>query len=675
MDLKSYYDEMRYLIDKLDKYDAAYEEGHPLVSDAEYDELYFKLARYENMTNFAYPDSPTQRIKFNIVSKLEKIEHNHPMLSLAKTKEIDDIVKFYHGQSLIFMPKLDGLTCSLTYEDGKLIMAETRGNGQIGENVLHNAQVIPSIPRKIPYKGKVSIDGEVICLKNVFKQFESEYKNPRNFAAGSIRLLDSNECMKRRLTFVPWDVPMCGIEFDTLSDKLHWLQKQTFKTVPMITVPALDIYMKFIRTKFGTDKDEKYAIQYIFDQVLEAADEASYPIDGIVIKYNNVKYYESLGNTDHHFKGGIAYKMYDETYPTRLRYIHWTMGRTGVLTPVAVFDPIEIDGSVVERASLHNVSVMRETLGSCAYVGEPLEIYKANMIIPQVAKAGPKYDYGYVISHGGVSANDCPERCPVCGSGDISIHDNDGVKVLMCDNPSCEGKLINKIDHYCSKKGLDIKGLSDTTIEKLMNYGWIDKISDIYKLKNHRIEWILKPGFGEKSVDNILTSIENSRKVALDSFISSLGIPLIGENVAKELVKYVDSYDDFREKVKNHYNFSKLDTFGESKTESLWNFDYEDADYIVSNFITFLEKPKVEQNDSLKNITIVITGKLKKYKNRAALEDAIRAAGGKISGSVSKNTNYLINNDTTSTSSKNLTAQKLGVEIISEEDFINKFLT
>ena len=675
MDKETAERKMRYMIANLRQWDNAYEKGHPIVSDKMYDDIYFKLVALEREYG-ALPYSPTQNIYYGIVNNLEKVTHNHLMLSLDKTKEINDIVSFAGGRDIIAMPKLDGLTCSLTYENGKLIAAETRGNGEIGENIYHNALVIPSIPKRIPFRKQVVIDGEIICKYADFEAFNSDYKNPRNFAAGSIRLLDNKECEKRHLTFIPWDVVKYeGFDFDLLSDKLHWLMRMGFPQVcPLIRIPYLESYTNYMRSRDLVKYKDTDAVKEIIDKVKELAEDADFPIDGVVFKYDNVRYYNSLGNTGHHFRGGIAFKFYDDLYDTKLKYINWTMGRTGVLTPVAVFDPVEIEGSVVERASLHNVSIMREVLGDCAYVGEPLKVYKANMIIPQIAEAGPKYNYGEVIAAGGVSANDMLEHCPICG-GKIIYTNNDGVENAYCSNPECPGKLINKLDHYCGKKGMDIKGLSKQTLEKLIDWEWVNKISDIYTLQSHRVEWVNKDGFGDKSVTKILEAISDSKGVSLDKFITAMGIPFIGESVSKELVKYVNSYEDFRQKVKEKYNFSKIPTFGPSKNDAILKFNYEDFDYIYDNYLHIIEKPKVEMKDSLKDITIVITGKLKCYKNRAALEEDIRAHGGKISSSVSAKTNYLINNDTTSTSSKNLTAQKLGVEIISEEDFINKFLT
>ena len=413
-------------------------------------------------------------------------------------------------------------------------------------------------------------------------------------------------------------------------------------------------------------------IENLVEKIKKECQELSYPIDGIVFKFRDLSLREKLGYTSHHFKNAIAYKFYDDIYETKLKHISWTMGRTGVLTPVAVFDPIDMDGSIVERASLHNVSVMREILGDCAYVGESLKVYKANMIIPLIASAGPHYDYGYVISHGGISANDVPEYCPIC-HGEINYKDNNGVITLECVNPYCSGKILNRLEHFAGKKGLDIKGLSLATFEKLLDWGWIESLIDIFKLKDYRNEWISKPGFGPASVDKILKSIENSKNTTLDAFIASLGIPLIGRTVSKELIKYFDTYDDFRNAVKdNTYHFSNLDGFGPEMDDALKNFDYEEADkiYLLLN-IQPIEKVVIDKKN---NLNVVITGKLNIYKNRATLTAAINSIGGKVTDSISSKTNYLICNDKTSTSSKHKAANKINIPILTEEEFFKKFL-
>ena len=654
MNVNEYYS----AIETLNTWTKLYDEGTPAVSDKEWDDLYFSIKEYEKEhPQDISAESPTQNISYEVVNKLNKVEHNHLMLSLDKTKDIKAIESFVKGHDWIAMAKMDGLTCSLRYLDGELVSAETRGNGFIGEDVTHNAKVIPSIPKKIDYKGELIIDGEIICTYKDFEPFKDTYKNPRNFASGSIRLLDSKECSRRHLTFVTWDIitafDSVGLVSNFLSAKLNFIKSLGFITVPFFINPS--------------------SLDDVIEQIKYQAEEIYlYPIDGIVFKYDNVKDYISAGRTDHHFKGGLAYKFYDETYSTRLKYINWTMGRTGILTPVAVFDPIDIDGSTVERASLHNVSVMREILGNCAYVGEPLQIYKANQIIPQIAEAGPKYDYGYVISHGGVSANDVIEKCPICGHDVAYIESNDGIINAYCDNPQCEGKLINKLDHFCSKKGLDIKGISKATLEKLIDWNWISCFKDIYRLQEHKKEWITKEGFGEKSVQNILDSIEKSRTNDLWRVIAAAGIPNIGVTAAKQLADYFKTYAKFRSAIEDDFDFTELPDFGEVTSEVLLNFNYEEIDDVVFYAITC--NPVEEKQNKLDNITFCVTGKLHNFKNRTELKNLIESLGGKVTDSVSSKTNYLINNDINSASSKNRTAKSLNIPILTEEEFASRFV-
>ena len=647
---------IRDLINELNRLTKLYDAGCPEVSDKEWDDLYFKLQEMEKETGTIYPDSPTQNIYFKKVSKLEKIRHTHPMLSLDKTKNIEDIKKFVSGHDWVAMFKLDGLSCSLVYIDGKFDHADTRGDGEIGEDITHNIYAIKSIPLTIPTtKEVIVIDGEILCTTDNFERFQNEYKNPRNFAAGSIRLLDAQECARRNLMFVAWDF-IQGYKNNSFMHQLEELDNYGFITVPRVgdaktvddTIKVLNNWKEF----------------------------TTFPIDGYVFRFDDQKYYNSLGSTAHHALGAMAFKMYDEIYPTRLKHIQWTMGRTGVLTPVAVFDPIDIDGSTVERASLHNVSVMKEILGNCAYVGEPLQVYKANQIIPQIAEAGPKYDYGYVIAHGGVSANDTIERCPICSGDVVYITSDDGIINAYCDNPLCEGKLVNRLEHFCGKKGLDIKGLSKTTFQKLIDWGWVDSIKNIFWLYNHQMEWMDKPGFGKASVFKILDAIEKGKHTTLDKFISAIGIPLIGQTAAKVLANHFKTYEDFRTAVKDKdYHFFNLDNFGEEMEYQLKHFDYSEMDELSK--ILILETTIVNNeiiNNNLKGKTIVITGKLTNFKNRNELKLVIEKNGGKVVGSISSKTDILINNDVNSTSSKNKTAQKLGIPIISETDFMEQYL-
>ena len=640
---------IRSLIDELNRLTALYDAGTPEISDKEWDNLYFKLVEMEKEEGIIYPDSPTQSIQFKTVSKLEKKEHNHPMLSLAKTKDSKEIEKFVSGYSWFAMFKMDGLTCSLTYENGELISAETRGNGYVGEDILNNVLVLPSVPKKIPNKELIVIDGEIVCQKNIFdKYYASEYKHPRNFASGNIRQLNNKDVGE--LTFVAWDLVKGCDDIDFIPWRFEELVKWGFYIVP-----------------FVGDAET-------IDDALECLDGwkeiSTYPIDGYVFKFTSKKFGESLGRTDHHFKNAIAYKFYDETYSTKLITIQWTMGRTGVLTPVAIFRPVEIDGTMVSRASLHNVSIMKQILGECAYVGEPLEVYKANMIIPQIESAGPKHDYDYVIAHGGISANDNPEVCPYCGAPTKIVVSADGIENMTCSNANCESKLSNKIDHFFGKKGLDAKGISKATIDKLIDWGWVSSIYDMFDLHLHKAEWIKKPGFGEKSVTKIIESISESRYCTLDKFISAIGIPLVGQTIAREIVKYYSTWNDFMDAIGG--DWSEFEGFGPEISNSINEYDYTEAKKIEKILqIQYIEEKPIEIIESpVKGKTFVITGKLNHFSNRDALKTNIEVFGGKVAGSISSKTDYLINNDINSTSSKNIKAKQLNIPIITEDQYL-----
>ena len=634
-------EEIQKLIDKLNYYTKLYDEGKPEISDQQWDEMYFALQKLENENHIYLKDSPTQNISYQVVNQLNKVEHNHPILSLDKTKELKEIDNFMNGEDCIAMAKMDGLTCSLHYLDGKLISAETRGNGLIGEDILHNILQVKNVPKKISYKEDLVIDGEIICTYNDFKPFENEYKNPRNFASGSIRLLDSQESAVRNLTFVAWDIIAEDNTFVDLTSELQFLQNLGFTIVPYTLATSMEV-------------------NWVIDFIKTQSQKAGYPIDGVVFKYNLNRVYTAAGKTDHHFKGGIAYKFYDEEYETHLIDIEWTMGRTGVLTPVAIFEPIDIEGTEVSRASLHNVSIMLETLGQ-PYKGELIKVFRANMIIPQISWGDKK-----ALA---VSEFQC-QSCPVCG-GATRLTDNNGVVTLVCDNPQCQGKLINQLDHFCGKKGLDIKGLSKATLEKLINWGWVSNFVDIYKLENISNEWKNKPGFGEKSVERILNAIEDSKTPSLDAVIAAAGIPLIGRTVAKELCKYIKSYQEFREKVHSGFDFTIYDGFGEVMAAALLDFDYTNIDAVVDYALNIktIEEPK-ETTNSLENLIFCITGKVYTVKNRDELKSLIESKGGKVVGSMSSKVNYLINNDNTSTSSKNIAAKNAGIPIITEQELL-----
>ena len=639
-------EEIKMQIAQLNMWTKAYDEGHPIVSDEKWDEAYFRLVDLENKANIHLPNSPTQKVVYEVQTELKKVTHNHPMLSADKTKDWDKFVQYFGNKDVIGMLKLDGLTLSLRYVDGHLVSAETRGDGEIGEDVTMNATTIASIPKYIDYTDELIIDGEIICRYCDFTAFSGEYANPRNFAAGSIRLLDPNECKRRNLTFVAWHV-VKGLTND-VAKNLNHLVGLGFLTTPWTS---------------SFDWDAK-------EYLINCAKELSYPIDGLIGRFMDREYGDSLGATSHHSKAIYAFKFYDETVQARLNTIKWQIGRSGILTPIACFDPIEIEGTTVERASLHNYSVMREILGPCAYIGEPLQVYKANQIIPQILPVDDKwrYDYGYVVSHCGVSANDEPEFCPCCEKPVYRRVSDSGVENYYCENPQCEGRLVERLEHFCDrKKGLDIRGLSEQTLEKLVDWKWVESIKDLYNLSSRQGEWKNKLGFGEKSVDNILVAIENSKHTTLEKFISAIGIPLIGERVSKILAEKCENWETFRNLIeKDSFSFEEWDGFGYEMNRELKHFNYDEADELAKIF-TFAVIEKAG-NDILKGKTFTITGKLSK-KRDDIIKD-IENAGGKVASSVSGKTNYLVCNKPEDTT-KYHKAEQLGIPIITEDQLMD----
>lgn len=637
------------LVDKLNYYTKLYDEGKPEITDSEWDKMYFELQELERSTGIYLPNSPTQSIDYRVVNALQKVKHNHPMLSLNKTKSIDEMNAFIGNKEFITMLKMDGLTCSLGYKNGRLVSAETRGNGIEGEDILHNIMAVKNVPKRLPQDIDLTIDGEIICTYEDFKEFENEYANPRNFAAGSIRLLDAKESATRKLKFIAWDIIGLNNKFSNLHSKLKFLDTLNIERVPFL-----------IRKRFDESLIEILKIHAEF---------LGYPIDGLVVKYNDCIEYEACGRTDHHFKGGMAFKFKDEEYETYLLDIEWSMGRTGQLTPIAVFNPVDTGDSIIERASLHNVSVMKDLLWR-PYKGQSLMVCKMNDIIPQVVSAGREIS---PADFEGLEFT-IPTECPICG-GRLEVVCEVDSEMLICTNDACEGKAINKLEHFCSKKGLDIKGLSKATLGKLIDWGWVYNFCDLYCLKQHRDEWINKPGFGEKSVDNILAAIENSRKPKLESFICALGIPHVGTTLSRELVKYFNTYKDFKIAAKKGWDFTQIDKVGYEKASAIWNFDFTQADLVEAFMYGYETSEPAAADTTLDATTVVITGKLSLHKNRDELVKRITDHGGKVTNSVSKNTNILINNDVNSTSSKNISAQRLGIPIMTEEEFINLYLS
>lgn len=652
--------QIRDLINKLNYYTKKYDEGNPEINDKEWDNMYFELQDLENRTGLYFEDSPTQKVIFQEVNKLNKVEHNHPMLSLDKTKSIDAIKSFIGNKDCICMAKMDGLTCSLRYLDGKLVSAETRGNGVVGEDILHNALQVKNIPNKINYKDELIVDGEIICTYKDFEPFAAEYKNPRNFASGSIRLLNSKESASRNLTFVAWDV------IKGLSQMSEELGVPTLLTCKLAELNKLGFTVVPFHNCNKTDMEDFNSEYNRIGYVKQLAQNAQYPIDGLVFKYNNCDEYEEAGRTDHHFKGGLAYKFYDEEYETTLLDIIYDVSRFGQLTPVAVFEPIEIEGTLVEKASLHNLSVMEELLGNTPYIGQKIWVIKSNQIIPQIVRSEKRRIKINII--------EIPKTCPICQASTI-IKDNNGVKTLWCSNEQCNGRLVNKICNFFGKKGLDAKGISKATLEKLIEWGWIKRLQDVFELQQYEKEWKNIRGFGEKSVSNILQSISECTNCNLESVISAAGIPLIGRSIAKTLSKRFSSYDTFKEAVNGSFNFSEIDGFGFEMNKSLKTFDYSEIDFIVKKYLKITNNVinDNKNTDRLKNLIFCITGKLNKYKNREELVRKIEENGGKTVSSMSKKVNYLINNDINSQSSKNVYAKNNNIEILTEEELDKKF--
>ena len=611
---------------------AYYNTDSPIISDFEYDKL---VEEYGGEISVGAP----------VLDSIKKVHIiDRPMLSLDKVHSVEEIVAFKKDKVLIAGVKCDGLSVRLVYENGELVSANTRGDGYIGGDITEHAHYIQGIPLIIPKSGHVVIDGEVVILK---KDFDSNrFKNQRNAAAGALALLDMNEVKSRKLSFIMWDI----ISIDN-SDVLTYLDKIiTAKDYDFDVVPFYII---------RSEEDIKEALEVC----QRRAEERGIPCDGVVFKYDDIEYGESLGATAHHFRDAIAWKPSIKEYETEVKDIEWTMGRTGQLTPVLIYNDINIDGSTCNRASLHNITIMTQLMGG-AFPGQRVFIYKANEIIPQVSHAqtnNPKMVPGIQI----------PTSCPYCG-GDVEIRKDNDSEVLYCINRNCNGKLINRLDHFCGKKGLDIKGLSKITLEKLINYGWLNNIEDIFTLNTHKTEWANKPGFGVISVSKILDAIEGSKNTSTAKFICAIGIPLIGKVASEALSKKFGSYEKFREAVNNNsQELYEIAGIGEVMIQTLLDYDFIEADSIFEKYIEEMRPViSVSVSNKLEGKTFVVTGKLKTFKNRNEIKAAIEKEGGKVTDSVSSKTDYLINNDIESTSSKNLKAKQLNIPIITEDDFL-----
>lgn len=638
---------MLQLIETLNKASSLYyNTGDSFLTDKEFDKMLKELQDLEKQLGIVYSNSPTQKVGAEVLEGITKVKLDIPMLSLAKVHTQQEIVDFAKNKKVIGMIKADGLSVRLCYIDGCLAQASTRGNGIIGSDITEHISYFTNVPLIINQTGKYIIDGEAIIKLNDFKEInqDGEFKNPRNLAAGTLNLLDMSVVKKRKLSFVAWDV-ISGDNSNSLVEQLCHAEELGFEV----------IYHSSIH-------DNNF--------ILEMAQQLNIPCDGVVWKFDDKAYGQSLGRTAHHFNCGIAWKPVDASEQTRLTGIEWSLGRTGVITPVALFEPVELEGTEVSRASLHNLTIMEDILGT-PYIGQELEIIKANQIIPQVQEAVKK---DWLTDTTSIVDISIPVICPICGGPLSRVKEVDS-EVLFCGNDECPGKLVNRIVHFCSKKGLDIKGLSKATIEKLVDWGWVNDLVDLYHLSDHKNEWVAKPGFGEKSVSNILSAIEASRVVKLESFIAAIGIPQIGNSLTKEICKYVETYADFRNKVENNWNFTIIDGIAIEKQYAILNFDYKEADRVASEMESWTTTTIDEPSESpLSGLTIVVTGRLNRFSNRDAFINLILNNGGKVVSSVSRNTSILINNDIESNSSKNRTAKELGIPILTEEKFLAEYL-
>lgn len=634
--------------------EAYYNTGQPIMSDAEFDNKLEELRQWEEETGIVLANSPTHNVGAIVLDNIKKVTHESPMLSLAKCHSAEEVKQFAKGHTLVGSVKLDGLTCRLIFKDGELIRAESRGNGTIGNIITDHVKQFLNIPLHINKEGTYIIDGEALIKTDDFEELNKndEYKTPRNLASGTLGGLDTSVVKNRKLRWYAWEVVEGSKYPESFASSLMEANDLGFETVP------------FVNLKWA-----KLNIQEAIDFFLDEAKKENLPQDGVVFKYEDVKYGKSLGSTSHHFNNGIAFKVFNESVESELINIEYTMGKTGILTPTAVFKPIEIEDTIVERASLHNISVMKEIMGR-PWVGQHVGVIKSNLIIPQIRWAGQDDEYTKIYI-------DIPHMCPICGQPTKIVKDNNS-EVLVCTNDNCKGKLLGKLSHAVSRDALNIDGLSEATIEKFINLGWLSSIQDIYHLLDHENEMKALDGFGKKSVDKLLASIEKSRKTSLERFLYSLSIPLLGKSASMMIADSVDyDFDTFISEmtIKGAEYFRYLPGIGDSLISSLdtyWKNHYSDILQLANEFTFETQKSIMsESTNELENKTFVITGSVNHYQNRDALKADIEAHGGKVVGSVSSKVNYLINNDINSTSSKNKKAKSLNIPIISEDQFLS----
>lgn len=638
---------------------AYYNTGNPIMSDKEFDMRLEDLKELEKETGIVFSNSPTQDVVgWPILDELPKAVHNHEMLSLNKCHSIQEIVEFSNNKELVASVKLDGMTASLLYENGIFVKGESRGNGHVGVDITEHIKQFMNIPLKINKKNRYIVDGECIISDDDFAKINQngEYKNSRNLIAGTLNSLDTTVVSQRRAKFIVWDV-IEGGNSDNLTDNLNDAESLGFSVVPFWYPVNL----------------ESKKLQSTLDYVFEYASDEGFPCDGVVFKFNDIEYGKSLGKTEHHFKDGIAYKKEDDVYKTKLIDVEWNCGKSGQLTPVAIFEPVDIDGSIVNRASLHNVSIF-EDLNLC--IDDTIEIYKANMIIPQIKRNVSAEQRQYIEAIEAPTIY-IPEYCPICGCKTKIKQDNNS-KVLVCINENCKGKLLGKLTHYVSKNAMDIKGLSESTLEKFIELGWINDFKDIYLLKHHATEMVKFDGFGETSVKKLLNSIEKSRITTLDRFIYSLSIPLIGRSASKTIAEYFNY--DFNGLLDNFgfwksFDWTTLDGFGKAMSDSMDKFITDNVTkYFVDlpGYLIFKKPETTSSSNSLEGKVFCITGSLNCFTNRDEVKEKIESLGGKVSNTVNAKTDYLVCNEA-SDSSKYKKAQSLGVKIVNEDELIKMF--
>ncbi|XZH34338.1 NAD-dependent DNA ligase LigA (plasmid) [Clostridium perfringens] len=635
--------EMKNLISELNMAsDIYYNTSNTIMSDKEWDIKIDRLKELEKEAGIVLNNSPSVNVGYEVKSKLEKVKHEYILRSLGKTQDKNELNSFIGNKKAIGMLKLDGLTTDLIYEDGELIEGSTRGNGEIGEDITHNVKTYINVPKKIKYKGKIHIVGESIITYNTFNEINKngEYKNPRNLVSGSVRQLDSKICAKRKVKFLAYNV--FGKEFISKEGELKWLKEQGFDVVDYKIVNNLNEDIEELKN-IATNKQ--------------------IPIDGLVFTYDDKLYGESLGNTAHHPNHSMAFKFYDEEEETVLREVQWQVGRTGVITPVAIFDPVELDGTEVTKATLHNVSTMKKfKLG----LGDKITVYKANQIIPQIRENLTQSD-----------TLEIPSKCPVCGHNtNIKISDN--AEFLMCENPNCKAQLVQKIKHYCSRNAMNIEGLSEKTIEKFIEKGYLSSIEDIYKLQD-KTEIKRLEGFGVKSFNNLVKNIEKSKECKLENFIYALGIPNLGKTTAKTFVEFIKGDNPYIKLCNIKFltvdNLLKMKDCGEIVANSIveW-FHNKDNINLVSSFIDeidFIIEEKVEviaKENPLKGMKVYPTGKftLKKSELKSKLEEL----GAIVESGYKKSLDYLIVGGDISKSGKVDKAKKDNIKLFTEEELM-----